>query len=303
MDIESGLVSCSAIVYPISLRMNTKKRLFAVLICCLLSVLILQGATPAKKIVISLERKEIRQMDASGLILVFYLEIANDERSAYSLVEYDYRVVVQNTDYFALRIALEEPIPVAGEATTRISLPLKIAYSDLLERVPAADDGPKAQCYVTGLMVFADSRGRQEKIPFAFSGEFPVFRPLELEIRPLEVKTITIGGADFTVVFACRNRNNFEMVFGRMFYRLDLDGRTIAEGVVPSGKKIDGQSEIIFSLPHMLEFFEVGREVFDVMQKPSASGELSIQTRAESVWGEIELDSGQKGDVQIIRSQ
>ncbi len=303
MDIESGLVSCSAIVYPISLRMNKKKRLFAVLICCLLSVLILQGATPAKKIVISLERKEIRQMDASGLILVFYLEIANDERSAYSLVEYDYRVVVQNTDYFALRIALEEPIPVAGEATTRISLPLKIAYSDLLERVPAAGDGPKAQCYVTGLMVFADSRGRQEKIPFAFSGEFPVFRPLELEIRPLEVKTITIGGADFTVVFACRNRNNFEMVFGRMSYRLDLDGRTIAEGVVPSGKKIDGQSEIIFSLPHMLEFFEVGREVFDVMQKPSASGELSIQTRAESVWGEIEVDSGQKGDVQIIRSQ
>ncbi len=304
LDIESGLVSRSTIVYPIGLRMNTKKRLSAVLMCCLLSVLILQGMTPAKKkIVISLEKKEIRQMDASGLILVFYLAIANDERSPFSLVEYDYRVVVQNTDYFALRTALEEPIPVAGKATTRISLPLKITYSDLLERVPAADEGPKAQCYVTGLMIFADSRGRQEKIPFAFSGEFPVYRPLEVEIRPLEVKTLTIGGADFTVVFACRNRNDFEMVFGRMFYRLGLDGRTIAEGVVAPGKKIESRGEIIFSLPHMLEFFEVGREVYDVMQKPSASGELSIQTRAESVWGEIDVNSGDKGDVQIVRSQ
>jgi len=265
---------------------------------------IIPGATPAKKdIVISLERKEIRQMDASGLILVFYLQIANFERSSYSLVEYDYRVVVQDIDYFALRTVLEEPIPVAGEATTRISLPLRITYPDLLERVPAAADGPKALCYVTGLMIFADSRGRREKIPFAFSGEFPVFRQLEVEVRSLEVKTLTIGGADFTVVFSCRNRNSFEMVLGKMTYRLDLEGRTVAEGIVPPGKRIGSLGEITLSLPHMLEFFEVGREVFDSLQKPSAAGELSIKARAESIWGGIEVDSTQKGDIQIIRAQ
>jgi hypothetical protein len=284
--------------------MNKKQRFLLVLACSLLSLAVIPGSAPAKKdIVISLERKEIRQMDASGLVLIFYLQIANYERSSYSLVEYDYRVVVQDTDYFALRTALEEPIPVAGEATTRISLPLKITYPDLLERVPAAAEGPKALCYVTGTMIFADSRGRQEKIPFAFSGEFPVFHELEVEIRPLEVKTLTIGGTEFTIVFTCRNKNSFEMVLGKLAYRFNLEGRTVAEGVVAAGKRIASLDEITLSLPHMLEFFEVGREVFDTLQKPSAAGELGINTRAESIWGDIEVDSVTKGDIKIIRPQ
>jgi hypothetical protein len=299
----SGLVLRTAIVYPIDFRMSTKKILRAV-VCSLIATALFLAAGPAKKdIAISLERKEIRQMDGSGLILVFYLQIANSERSAYSLVEYDYRVVVQDTDYFALRTALEEPIPCAGESTTRISLPLRITYADLLERVPSAADGAKALCYVIGEMIFADSRGRQEKIPFAFSGEFPVFRPLEVEIRPLEVETLTIGGAVFTVIFSYRNRNDFEMVLGKLTYRLDLEGRTIASGTVPPGKRIGSRGEITLTRPHMLEFFEVGREVFETMQKPFAPGELSVEAQAESIWGEIELDSSQKGDVQILRAQ
>jgi LEA14-like dessication related protein len=285
-------------------RMGTKRVLAGVAVGCLLAAAITAAAGSAKKdIVISLEKKEIREMDGSGLILVFYLQIANSERSAYSLVEYDYRVVVQDIDYFALRTALEEPIPVAGESTTRISLPLKITYADLLERVPSAADGPKALCYAIGQMIFADSRDRREKIPFAFSGEFPIYRPLEVEIRPLEVKTLTIGGAEFAVVFSCRNNNDFEMVLGKLTYRLDLEGRTVAAGVVPPGKRIESRGEIVFSMPHMLEFFEVGREVFETMQKPSAAGELSIASRAESIWGEIEVNSTQKGDVQILRAQ
>lgn len=284
--------------------MKLKKRALVASACCLLLAILTPGqATAKKKITIVLERKEIREVNTSGLILVFYLEIANAERSTYSLSEYDYRVVVQDTDYFALRTALEEPIAVAAGGSTRISLPLRITYPDLLERVPAAAEGPKAQCYVIGQMVFADSRGRQEKIPFAFSGEFPVFRQLDVGILPLEVRALTIGGADFVVSFSLRNRNSFEMILGRLTYRLDLDGRTAAEGAVPPGKRIESQGEITLSLPHMLEFFEVGRELHDILQKPAAAAELSIQARADSIWGEIEVDSVQSGDIQISRPQ
>ena len=299
-----GLVLRPDIVYSIEFRMKLRKRVLIAWAGCLLLAAATHGSAPAKKkITILLERKEIREVKSTGLILVFYLEIANAERSTYSLVEYDYRVVVQDTDYFALRTALEEPIAVAAGASTRISLPLRITYPDLLERVPTAADGPKALCYVIGQMVFADSRGRQEKIPFAFSGEFPVYRQLDVGILPLEVRTLTIGGADFMVSFSLRNRNSFEMILGRLTYRLDLDGQTAAEGAVAPGKRIESQGEIMLSLPHMLEFFEVGRELHDILQKPSVAAELSIQAGADSIWGEIEVDSVQKSDIQINRPQ
>jgi len=273
---------------------------------CLLFFLIAAGltASPANKnIVVSLERKEIRDMDSSGLILIFFLEIANSARSSYSLGEYDYRVVVEGADYFALKTSLEEPILVEKDKTTRISLPVKITYADLLERVPSVADVPKASCYVTGLLIFADSRGRQEKIPFAFSGDFPVFRELEVEVKPLAVKTLTIGGAEFTLSFSFQNRNSFELTLGKLAYKFEVEGRTIAEGVIPGGKKIESQAEVVFSLPLMLDFFEVGREVFDIFQKPSAVFLLTGDSRVDSVWGELKVSFAEKGDVQIIRAQ
>jgi hypothetical protein len=262
------------------------------------------AASPARKnIVVSLERKEIRDMDSAGLVLVFFLEIASSARSSYSLGEYDYRVVVEGTDYFALKTSLESPILVEKDKTTRISLPVRITYADLLERVPGAADVPKASCYVTGLLIFADSRERQEKIPFAFSGDFPVFRDLEVEVKPLDVKTLTIGGAEFTLSFSFRNRNSFELVLGKLAYKFEVEGHTVAEGIIPGGKKIESQAEWVFSLPLMLDFFEIGREVFDIFQKPSAACLLSGDSRADSVWGELKLSFAKKGDIQIIRAQ
>jgi Late embryogenesis abundant protein len=272
----------------------------------LLLVLAAAGAPapPAKKnIGVSLERKGIREMDSSGLILVFYLELANSSRTDYSLTEYDYRVVVEGTDYFALKTSLESPILVEKEAATRIALPIKITYADLLERVPGAANLPKSSCYVTGLMIFTDSRGRQEKIPFAFSGDFPVFRDLELEVKPLDIKTLTIGGTEFTLSFTLRNRNSFGLTLGQLAYKLELEGRAVAQGVLPGGKTIESQAEFTLSLPHMLEFFEVGREVYDILQKPSAAGVLSVDSQFESIWGTFKLRLTGQGNIPFIRAQ
>jgi len=293
-------------VYPSSFELNMAKSLLPRTVSGLLFFLIAAGlAVPAakKNIVVTLERKEIRDMDSSGLILVFFLEIANSARSTYSLTEYDYRVVVEGTDYFALKTGLESPIPVERDTTTHITLPVRITYADLLERVPGVADLPKASCYATGLLIFADSRGRQEKIPFAFSGDFPVFRELEVEVKPLAVKTLTIGGTEFTLSFSIRNRNSFELALGKLAYKFEAEGRILAEGTIPDGKKIESQGEASFSLPLMLDFFEVGREVFDIFNKPSAACLLSGDSRFDSVWGEFKLSFAQNGDVQIIRAQ
>jgi hypothetical protein len=262
------------------------------------------AAPPARKnILVSLERKEIRELDSSGLTLVFFLELANSSRAGYSLSEYDYRVVVEGSDYFGLKTGLESPIPVAGEAATRISLPVKITYADLFERVPAAAGLPKASCYVTGLMVFADSRGRLEKVPFAFSGDFPLYEDLEVEVKPLDIKTLTIGGAEFTLSFTLRNKNSFGLTLGKVAYKLEVEGRAIAAGTLAAGKTIESQAELTFTLPLMLDFFEVGREIFDIFQKPSAPGRLSCESLFESTWGVFKLSLAKTTDVTFVRPQ
>jgi LEA14-like dessication related protein len=259
------------------------------------------AASAAKKnIAVSLSKKEIREMDGTGLTLVFYLEIRNSSRLLYDLTQYDFRVVVQGTDYFALKTTLESAIVVPREDKILISLPIKITYADLLERVPGAAGSSKLPCYVTGLLIFADSRKKEEKVPFAFSGEFPIFKDLEILIQPLEVKTLTIGGTEFTFAFACRNGNSFDLTLENLAYRLAIEDRTISEGVIKGANQVAGGGEKTFSFPIMLDFFEVGRELFDLLKQPSVACELSGETRAESLWGEIRILFSKKESVKIL---
>lgn len=285
--------------------MRAKSRLLIAVLPVLIPAAVLaSGSAPAKKnIGISLQKKEIRDMSSSGLILAFILEIANSAKTTYSLTEYDYRVVVEGADYFALRTRLDLPIPVETNRTSRISLPIRVTYTDLVERVPAVAGLVKASCYVTGLMLFADSRGRQEKIPFAFSGDFPFFKDLEIGLKPLEVKTLTIGGTEFTLSFVFRNPNSFEVSLGPLSYKLEAEGRTIAQGTIPGSQKVETQGEVNFSLPLVLDFFEVGREIHDILGKPSAAFLLSGDFRFDCAWGEFRMNFAQKGDLSIIQAQ
>jgi LEA14-like dessication related protein len=258
-------------------------------------------AAARKNIAVSLDRKEIREMDSTGLILVFYLQMTNSSASAsYSLTQYDYRVVVQGTDYFALRTSLDAPIVVERKGSTRISLPIKITYADLFERVPGIEESPKLPCYVTGLLIFSDHRKREEKVPFAFSGEFPIFKGLEVTIQPLRIKTLTIGGTEFIFSFSCRNRNSFEMVLKNLAYKIEIEGKPVSEGVIKGDQRIEGQSEKAFPLPVMLDFFEVGRDLFDIFQRSSVNCRLNGQTQAESPWGEIKIVLSEQASVNLV---
>ena len=281
--------------------MSEKNKRRAALFGLLFLIMASGVAGAAKKnISISLSKKEIRDMDSSGLILVFYLKVANSSSSPYYLSQYDYRVVIQETDYFSLKTSLEQPIRIEKNEETLISLPVKITYALLFEAVKGIEQSPKVTCYVTGLMTFSDGKRREEKTPFAFSGEFPVFKGLEIEIHPLEVKDLTVGGVEFAFAFSCKNKNGFEVVLGNTDYKLELGGRAISEGMIRGENRIGAQGEKAFFLPLILDFFEVGKEMFAVFDQPYAECQFSGEAPATSVWGEFKLTFSKKEKIQIV---
>jgi len=252
-----------------------------------------------RNIVLTLDKKEIRDVTSSGLVLVFQIEVANASSNAYSLSEYDYRVVVEGTDLFAWRTSLEEPIPVDKGSKARIALPIKISYAEVYKTIPAAEGKTKLNGYATGLMIFTDAKKRQEKVPFAFSGEFPVFQDVKITFQPIDVKILTIGGTEFVFSFSLRNPNDFELVLGRLDHRLDLDGKTAAQGALGGENKLEPGGEKAFSLPVMLDFFEVGKEFYAIFDKPAAAVRLSLTATADSIWGPIKLSYTQAGQAQL----
>jgi LEA14-like dessication related protein len=229
----------------------------------------------------------IRDFSLDGLMLFFYVNIANSSSRTYFLSGYDYRFIVDQKDYIQLQTELEEGLRIEEKSETLVAFPVKITYHNLFRTIPELKNELHAVCNLVGWARFSDGRRERGKLALAFTGDFPIFRKPELELVQLRVNTLTIGGADLNFDVKFINKNAFDLLVDRIGYTLTLAGYKIEEGTIPGDKNIDKQGEKSFSLPLLFNFFDVGREVRDVLDKPSTqcifSGEIEVQT----VWGRL----------------
>ena len=257
----------------------------------LVTHIVLMGkASVEKDLAISLSESQIQDLSLQGLSLVFYVKIANSSSKDYYLSGYEYRFVVNQTDYIQLKTGLEEnKIKIDALKDNFISFPIKITYVHLFQVVKGLENQDKVSCYLTGIMNFSDGQKEKGKLPFAFSGEFPLFKPPDIAILKLKINNMTIGGADLNVDVKLTNNNGFELMVDKITYKLQLQTKPIGQGEIKGDKNIKSHQSRTFGLPLLLNFFEVGKEVYDILCQSEAichfQGEMEVQT----VWGKVTI--------------
>jgi len=233
--------------------------------------------------------KQVRDLSAQGLTLLFQIRIGNASSQPCTLTRYEYRVVINQAEYLRLDVPLDQPIRIAPSGETLLSLPLKITYRHLFQAIPGLEAADKANCFLMGNLVFADERRREEKIPITFGGEFPIFRDPAITLLPLRIKDLTVGGADLVFQVKLSNPNSYELFVDAVRFSAAFGEREVAEGEIPGDKNIEPKGERIFELPTLISFFEVGQEVFGLLQASAVVcrfwGEIDVTT----VWGRIKV--------------
>ncbi|MBE0460156.1 MAG: LEA type 2 family protein [Candidatus Aminicenantes bacterium] len=251
---------------------------------------------------ISLEDKVIKDLRPTGLSLVFYVKISNTSKKTYELSGYSYRFVVNQKEYIRLNTSLGESIQIDARQHTLIAIPVKITYEHLFRTVSEVENKDKAVCYLMGELAFSEKGREKGRLSFAFSGEFPIFKKPDVKIVALKVNDLTIGGADINLHVKFSNQNGFELLVDRIDYEIKIGGHEIGKGWIGGDKSIEAYGEKNFSLPMLLNFFEVGKEIYAFLQQTSAlcefSGEVSIQT----VWGMITVHYKEQEKVAIIKT-
>jgi len=182
-----------------------------------------------------------------------------------------------------------------------VAFPVKITYANLFRTIPEMGNELHAKCNLVGWARFSDGRREKGKLALAFTGDFPIFWKPELELVQLRVNTLTVGGAELDFEVKFKNRNRFELMVDRISYNLILAGYKIEQGTISGDKNIDRQGEKIFSLPLLLNFFDVGREVSDVLDKPSTQCLFSGVMEVQTVWGQLTISFEEQGLLTISR--
>ena len=257
------------------------------------------GQAITTEIQVELREKRVPELTPEGLSVKFYLELANGSSAVQSLVRYRYRAYVDETEYIALDVPLDEPIPVAAKGRTSIVLPLRITYSNLFAAIPGVSGKDRSACLLVGDLVFQDERRREKRVPFSLSADFPVFRGLDIHVLPIESRGLTIGGAEAIFKAAIMNPNGFPVTIGGFRYKLDLVGKTVSSGRTAEGVVIESRREKDFSVPLLLDFFELGRELYDGLMQPPVAVRISGTVDMETPWGTfpVALDKSDRAPV------
>jgi len=261
-----------------------------------------QAKSLKDSLTISLKEKRVRDLNFTGLSLIFYLNIANSSSKLAYLSSYDYRLVINENEYIHLNTVLEEKIKIEAQGASLISLPLKITNDHLFKTIEGIEAEDKAVCYLSGGFTFSENKKKEERIPFAFTAEFPILKEPEIEFISLKVNDLTIGGADLAFRVKFKNKNGFELLIDRLRYQISLEDRPIGEGMVGDDKNIDKKGEKIFSLPFLLNFFEVGKEVYNILHQPSVFCQMSGEVEVTTSWGRIKFPFEKRGRITLSKA-
>ena len=259
------------------------------------------SAYQKQELTISLKETDIKDFSASGLSLVFFLNISNSSSSPCFLSGYGYRFVVNQKEYLRLSASLEKRIEVEAKKDTLLSFPLKISYADLFQSVTGIEKEDKAQCYFSGAMTFVDDKKDIGRLPFAFSAEFPIFKKPEVELHSIRMKDLTVGGADFDFELSFNNGNSYELFVDKISYVFYVGEKKVGEGTIAGDKYIQSRGVKVFSLQFLINFFDVGKEVYHILQQASASCRLSGEIEVRTVWGNFKIPFDKRGNATISR--
>jgi LEA14-like dessication related protein len=259
------------------------------------------GAGQKPEIEVVLREKRADAPTLQGVTLVFVLDIRNSGGAAESLARYDYRLVVGQTEYIKLETALDVPIAVPAHGEAAIALPVKFTYDYLFAAVAEAAGQDRPSCNLVGGMVFQDERKREKRVPIAFTGDFPIFKGFDAGSVGFEAKDLTMGGADITYKGVLRNPNGFELRPRILTYKVFVADKAIAEGTMTGLPAIPGHGETAFSVPLLLDFWEIGKEVFQALDNPPASVRLEGELEADWDWGSLRLPFAKSEKAPVVK--
>ena len=139
-------------------------------------------------------------------------------------------------------------------------------------------------------------------LPFSFSGEFPIYSDPQVDLVALNVNMLTIGGSDLNLEIKLTNANEFELLVERVNYRVSVGNFPIGDGNIGGDKSIPSHGEKMFQLPMLLNFFEVGKDVYAFLQQDTASCRFSGEIEIHTVWGRLQIPFDVSKDITVNKS-
>lgn len=255
-----------------------------------------------KDLEISLEGKRIDALSGNGLTINFLFRVANSSSQPYQLIKTNQRTLINQQEFFRLETLLEKPIAVPPQSSTLINLPVKITYAYLFQTLPLLKETEKFTCNLVGWLTFVDERRREQRISLVATADFPLFKEWPITFEPLQVKALSLGGADLLFAFSLTNNNSSTWILRSIEAHLGLAGNKVGSFTQTFQDSLASGERKQLNIPLLLDFFELEGDLHSSLEAAEIEASISGHMEIESEWGRFQVPISVKGKLPIIRN-
>ncbi len=216
-----------------------------------------------KKPVVTVRSVDLTEISFTDASLRFNMEIENPNGFGVKLDGFDYRFDINQKNF--LNGDQPDKIDIAAGKKSPFAVPVSVNYTRLLETVTDLVNDKSADYKIDlGLRFDLPVLGNT-RIPVAHSGTLPIPKIPSIGVSALELKKMSLTGADLELVLKIGNPNIFGFDLKNLDYNFIVNGNRWVEGSDTGIGTINAGGEGLVRIPVSLNFLELGRSAANLI--------------------------------------
>jgi len=251
---------------------------------------------------LSIENVDIVSTKLKEMDLVMNVRLKNNYPIGIKVPAFDYNFLVEDHVFLKGENALNQSI--AALSQNKVHIPIRIHFLDLYQSLNALVNKDQATYQLKGnIHVNIPVMGRL-KIPFQKTGELPLLKIPKISVKGIRINSISFASAKLSLDIALNNPNGFLMKIKNFAYNFSVDGLKWADGQLNKNLSFDQHAQSNISIPIQLNFFEMGKTIFNrIKKKKSLPYEFDTQIQFSTdlpFLKDVDLPLKKKGEVNIF---
>lgn len=236
-------------------------------IVCLLFTLsgcsTIRDLTDIRKPTVAYSDVSVQSLSFDGVTLLFDFDVTNPNSVDVTADQYSYEFFIN--DNLFLEGQEPEEVTVKKQGSSVVQVPVAFTFTELAETfrsVLRQDD--LSYRLATEVMFDMPVIGSQI-VPVEASGTFPIPKIPRIEFGDLEVKNISLSGAEVEVVFDVSNPNDFAIRLSDAAYQLEVNGREWLDTTLGRDIEVAGSETQTINIPIRLSSSQMGSALLDIL--------------------------------------
>lgn len=103
------------------------------------------------------------------------------------------------------------------------------------------------------------------RVPLSASGELPAVKIPSIAVDGLNVKNVSMAGAEMELQLRMNNPNAFDLLLNSVDYELQVNGNPWASGLGMQQARVGSKGESLITIPVAVDFAQIGLSVYQML--------------------------------------